>query len=135
MIRLTFIIFFQIALILITILIMHLGYRQGDMELLLLVLGIPLYIYMIFFYLKLINRIKVEKEFVTIKNLVFGKVEIPFKDIQHWEEIYTIHLFARNLLLRTDRRKIIISNLIDKKNYKILHDKLNEVLAMGKTKT
>lgn len=124
MIRLTFIISFLVAMILFTIFIMHLGFKQGNMELLLPGLAFPLWIFLLFNYLKFINRVRVEKDFMTIRNFIFGQKDIYFKDIQHWEEVYTLHLFARNLLIKTGGKKIIVSNMIDKKNYKILHDRL-----------
>ena len=125
MIRLTLIVCFQIAMILFTIFIMHLGFEQGNKELLYLGLGLPLWLYLLYFYLRLMNRIKVETEFVTIKNIIFGQKDIYFKDIKQWEEIYTVHLFARNLLLKVRGKKIVISNICDKKNYKILRESLS----------
>jgi hypothetical protein len=103
---------------------MNLGLEQGNKELLFLGLGLPLWIYLLYFYLRLINRIKVETEFVTIKNIAFGQRDIYFKDIEHWEESHTINLFARNLLLKVGGKKIVISNMSDSKNYKILRDSL-----------
>jgi hypothetical protein len=112
-------------MILFTIFIMHLGYKQGNLELQILGIGLPLWMFLLIYYLKLFNRIKVEKDLVRIKNIIFGQKEIHFKDIEQWEEVYTISLFARNLLLRADGKKIILSNMIDKKNFKILHERLS----------
>ena len=124
MIRLTLIICFQIVMILFTVFIMTLGFEQGNKELLFLGLGLPLWIYLLLFYLRLINRIRVEREFVTIKNIVLGQRSIYFKDIEHWEENYAVNLFAKSLLLRVKGKKIVISNMSDSKNYRILRDSL-----------
>jgi hypothetical protein len=111
-------------MILFSVFIMTLGFEQGNKELLLLGLGLPLWIYLLLFYLRLINRIRVEREFVTIKNIVLGQRSIYFKDIEHWEENYAVNLFAKSLLLRVKGKKIVISNMIDSKNYRILRDSL-----------
>jgi len=103
---------------------MTLSFRQGNKELLFLGLGLPLWIYLLLFYLRLINRISVEREFVSIKNIVLGKRNIYFKDIEHWEENYTINLFAKFILMRVKGKKVVISNMSDSKNYKILRDSL-----------
>ncbi len=124
MIRLTLIICFQIVMILFTVFIMTLGFEQGNKELLFLGIGLPLWIYLLLFYLRLINRIRVEREFVTIKNIVLGQRSIYFKDIEHWEENYAANLFAKSLLLRVKGKKIVISNMSDSKNYRILRDSL-----------
>ena len=125
MIRLTLIICFLITMILFTGFIMNLGYEQGNFELRYLGIGLPLWIYLLYFYLRMINRIKVEAEFVTIQNIVFGQREIYFRDIEHWEEIYTVNLLSRNLLLKVSGEKVVISNMCDKKKYKILRDRLS----------
>lgn len=124
MIRLTLIICFQIVMILFTVFIMNLGLEQGNKELLFLGIGLPLWIYLLYFYLRLINRIKVETELVTIKNIAFGQRDIYFKDIEHWKEQYLVNLFAKSLLLKVKGKKIVISNMSDSKNYKILRDAL-----------
>jgi len=111
-------------MILFTVFIMTLGFEQGNKELLFLGLGLPLWIYLLLFYLRLINRIRVEREFVTIKNIVLGQRSIYFKDIEHWEENYAVNLFAKSLLLRVKGKKIVISNMSDSKNYRILRDSL-----------
>jgi len=111
-------------MILFTVFIMTLGFEQGNKELLFLGIGLPLWIYLLLFYLRLINRIRVEREFVTIKNIVLGQRSIYFKDIEHWEENYAANLFAKSLLLRVKGKKIVISNMSDSKNYRILRDSL-----------
>lgn len=124
MIRLTLIICFQIFMILFTVFIMNLALEQGNKELLFLGFGLPLWICLLYFYLRQINRINVETEFVTIKNIVFGQRDIYFKDIDHWEERYLVNLFAKGLLLKVKGKKIVILNMSDLKNYKILLDSL-----------
>jgi hypothetical protein len=103
---------------------MTIGFEQGNKELLFLGLGLPVWTYLLLFYLRLTNRIRVESEFVTIKHIVLGQRSIYFKDIEHWEENYAVNLFAKSLLLRVKGKKIVISNMSDSKNYRILRDSL-----------
>jgi hypothetical protein len=103
---------------------MSLGFQQGNFELLYFGLGLPLWIYFLIVYLKLINRIKAEEEFVQIRNLVFGGTVVNYKDILQWEEIDTYRISQRNILLKLKGKKIIVSNLIDLKNYEILRHRL-----------
>ena len=111
-------------MILFTLLIMNLGYKQGNTELLYLGLGLPLWFYFLITYTKWINRIEVEQEYFKIKNLIFGNRIIKYSEIEQWQEIYTINLFAHNLLLKVKGKKIVISNMIDLENYKTLRHRL-----------
>ena len=124
MIRLALIIGFSTSMILFTLLIMNLGYKQGNTELLYLGLGLPLWFYFLITYTKWINRIEVEQEYFKIKNLIFGNRIIKYSEIEQWQEIYTINLFAHNLLLKVKGKKIVISNMIDLENYKTLRHRL-----------
>ena len=117
-----------------TIFIMRLGYTQDNIELLYLGLGLPLWFYLLYFYLKWFNKIKVETEFVTLKNIVFRQKDIYFKEIEQWEEIQTIRVSQRNLLLRVNGKKILISNMSDLRNYEILRQKLETNFAETKRK-
>lgn len=124
MIRLTFIIGFLISMIIFTLFIMNLGFQQGNLELLYLGFGLPLWIYFLIVYLKLINKITVEREYVKIKNLIFGEKVINYKDIEQWEVIDTIRMPQQNLLIKIKGKKIVISNMTDLENYEILRHEL-----------
>jgi hypothetical protein len=113
---------------------MTIGFKQGARELLYLGIGIPLYIYMLYFYLKIINRIEIERETVTIRNIIWGRKLIKLEEVEQWEEIYTINLFAHNLLLRVKGQKIVISNMIDSKKYELLLKKLETNYSQYKRK-
>ena len=124
MIRLTLIIGFLISMILFTLFIMNLGYKQGYPELLYLGLGLPLWFYILIFYAKWLNRIEVEQEYFKIKNLIFGQTIINYKDIKQWEVIHTIRISQQNLLIRVKGKKLVISNMSDSENYETLRRKL-----------
>lgn len=100
MIRLTLVIGFLISMILFTLFIMNLGFKQGNPELLYLGLGLPLWFYFLIIYAKWLNRIEVEQEFFKIKNLIFGQRIINYKEIEQWEVIQTIRISQQNLLIR-----------------------------------
>jgi hypothetical protein len=134
MIRILLIVSYLIVMIIFTVFIMTLGFKQGARELLYLGIGIPLYIYMLYFYLKIINRIELEKETVTIRNIIWGRKLIKLEEVEQWEEIYTINLFAHNLLLRVNGQKIVISNMIDSKKYELLLKKLETNYSQYKRK-
>ncbi len=122
-------------MILFTLFIMNLGYKQENNELLYLGLGLPLWFYLTVFYMKLFNKISVESDSLVLKNIFFGLKTIEFKEIEKWEEHLTFNTFSNSLLLRVRGRKIIISNMSDKKNYKILLEKLNALLLESEKNT
>lgn len=124
MIRLTFIIGFLIIMILFSILIMSVGFYKDNFELLFIGLGLPIWMFLLIRYLKLINRINVEKESVQIRNLVFGNTVVNYKDILQWEEIDTFRISQKNILINLKNKKIVVSNLIDLKNFEILRHRL-----------
>lgn len=124
MIRLALIIGFLTSMILFTLFIMNLGYKQGNTELLYLGLGLPLWFYFLINYTKWINRIELEQKYFKVKNLIFGNRIIKYSEIEQWQEIYTINLFAHNLLLKVNGKKIVISNIIDLENYETLRHRL-----------
>lgn len=103
---------------------MNLGFQQGNLELLYLGFGLPLWIYFLIIYLKWINKITVEREYVKIKNLIFGEKVINYNDIEQWEVIDTIRIAQQNLLIKIKGKKIVISNLTDLENYEILRHEL-----------
>ena len=116
-------------MMLFTVFIMRLGYIQGDTELLYLGFGLPFWFYLLYTYLKWVNRITVDTESLTIKNIFFGQKNIYFKEIEQWEEIQTTRIFQRNLLLKVHGKKIVISNMSDAKNYEILRHSLKTNLT------
>ena len=118
--RITLILAFLTSMILFSLYIMNLGYLQGDNELLYLGLGLPFWFYMFYFYLRLMNRINVKEDSVILKNIILGEKTIIYSDIDQWEEIETIRIKQRNLLIRTKGKKITISNMSDEKNYETL---------------
>lgn len=124
MIRLTLIIGFLISMILFTLFIMNLGYKQGNPELLYLGLGLPLWFYCLILYAKWLNRIEVEQEYFKIRNLILGQKIINYKDIEQWEVIETIRISQQNLLIRVKGKKLVISNMVDSENYEILRHRL-----------
>nr|WP_320119492.1 hypothetical protein [uncultured Marinifilum sp.] len=124
MIRLTLILGFLISMILFTLFIMNLGYKQGSPELLYLGLALPFWFYILIFYAKWLNRIEVEQEYFKIKNLIFGQTIINYKDIEHWEVIHTIRISQQNLLIRVKGKKFVISNMSDSENYESLRHRL-----------
>ena len=124
MIRLAFVIGFLISMIIFTLLIMNLGFQQGNLKLLYLGFGLPLWVYFLIIYLKWINKITVEREYVKIKNLIFGEKVINYKDIDQWEVIDTIRISQQNLLIKIKGKKIVISNMTDLENYEILRHEL-----------
>jgi len=103
---------------------MNLGYNQGEMRLLYLGIGLPLWFYLIFFYSKWFNRIIVKSDSVIIKNIFWGQKTIIFSEIEKWNENYIINTFSRSLLLYVNGNKVIVSNMSDKKNYETLLNKL-----------
>ena len=118
--RITLILAFLISMILFSLYIMNLGYLQGNNDLLYLGLGLPFWFYMFYFYLKLMNRINVKEDSFILKNIILGEKTIIYSDIDQWEEIETIRIMQRNLLIRTKGKKITISNMSDVKNYETL---------------
>lgn len=111
-------------MILFTLFIMNLGYKQGNPELLYLGLGLPLWFYCLILYAKWLNRIEVEQEYFKIRNLILGQKIINYKDIEQWEVIETIRISQQNLLIRVKGKKLVISNMVDSENYEILRHRL-----------
>ncbi len=103
---------------------MNMGYKQGNTELMYLGLGLPLWLYFLIIYTKWINKIEVEQDYFKVKNIIFGNRIIKYSEIEQWQEIYTMNLFAHNLLLKVKGKKIVISNMIDSENYETLHHRL-----------
>ena len=124
MIRLILIIVFNISMIFFTLFIMKLGYEKDNPELLLLGLGLPMWIFLIFFYSKLICWVEVGKESFKIKYLFFRNRIIYYKCVDQWEVIQSIRISQQNILLKVNGKKIIVSNITDTANYEILKDRL-----------
>ena len=126
MIRLTFSICVSVIIILLFSLMIYLGFHQGIKELQYTgLIGVLIFFFALYFYLRMINRIEVKADFVIIKYILFRNKTIYFKDIEHWEENYVYNMLAYFILLKVKGKKILISNMIDKKNYKILLDRLS----------
>jgi len=100
------------------------GNLNGNSGLLYLGLGLPIWFYLLYYYMKWFNKIEVDKESFIVRNVFFGKRTILFKEIEEWEEIETVRIFQRNLLIRINGKKTIISNLSDIANYEILKSEL-----------
>jgi hypothetical protein len=115
----------------ITIVFMKMGIDNGINELLYLGFGLPLWFYLLIFYIKWINNLEVGSESVRIKNVIFGQKIIEYSEIEQWEEIYTVNLLAHNLLLKVRGKKIVISNMCDLKNY----ENLRHILKTDWTKS
>jgi hypothetical protein len=107
-----------------TLFIMNLGFKNGVNELLFLGLGLPIWLYLLIGYSKWFNRIEVGKEHFKINYLFFGQRIINYKDIEQWEIIQTFRISQQNLLIRLKRKKIVISNMSDLKNYELLRHRL-----------
>jgi hypothetical protein len=107
---------------------MYFGFKDGNIVLQYTgLVGLPLFMYGLYFYMRLINRIEVEADFVKIKNVFFGKRMIYFKDIEHWEENYVFNMLANFIMLKVKGKKVLISDMIDKENYNILLNRLSTI--------
>ncbi len=124
MIRISLIMGFQIFMIALILIIMRFAYSQGENELLYLGLGIPLFVYFLFAYSKWLNRVEVNQDNFKIKNIFWGKKTIKYPDIDWWTINQTIHVSQKNLLIKANKKKIVISNLIDNEDYEYLCLKL-----------
>ena len=126
MIRLIFSITVCFLIILLLSLGVYIGFDQGIKELQYTgLIGLPIFFFGLYFYLRLINKIEVEADFVKIKYVFFRHRTIYFKDINHWEENYVFNMLANFIMLKVKGKKVLISDMIDKKNYKILLDRLS----------
>ena len=122
------IITFLLCMVIFTLIIMMIGFKQNEIRLLYLGLGVPLWLYLIFVYLKFLNKITVEKEFTIVKNPVFGKEKVEYREIEYWKEIQPPargNLY-RTLILKTyqNKRKITILEDVDCMKFETLRLKL-----------
>ena len=127
MIKVILSITFLLCMIIFILFIMMIGFKQNETGLLYLGLGLPVCFYLIIEYLKFINKITVEKEFVVVKNPVFGEKKIQYADIEYWKEIHPTYRegLHRKLILKTqNKKKVIILEDIDYKKYEMLRVKL-----------
>jgi len=103
---------------------MTIGFMQNETGLLYLGVGIPLWLYLIFVYLKFLNKITIEKEFTIVKNPVFGKEKVQYREIEYWKEIQAPVRgpFYRTLMLKTyqNKRKITILEDVDCRKFETL---------------
>lgn len=116
---------FQIFMIALILIIMRFAYNQGETELLYLGLGIPLFVYFLIAYSKWLNRVEVNQDNFKIKNIFWGKKTIKYSDIEWWTMNQTVRVSQKNLLIKADKKKIVISNLIDNEDFDSLSIKLN----------
>lgn len=119
---------FIFFMIITTFVITIVGFKQHILVLQLLGFGIPFWCYFLILCTKFLNRITIEKEFVTIKNLIWGEKKIFFEDIQYWTENSPNFrgIFHRSILLKVkqDKRKSTILEDIDYSNYNMLRSRL-----------
>ena len=118
------IITFLLCMIIFTLIIIMIGFKQNETRLLLFGLGVPLWLYLIFVYLKFLNKITVEKEITIVKNPVFGKEKIQYREIEYWKEVQAparVPLY-RTLILKTyqSKRKITILEDVDCRKFETL---------------
>ena len=123
--KLILIIAFILFVIIFTLIIILIGFRQNNKELSYLGLGLPLWFYLLVVYIKFLNSITVEKDYVIVKNPFFRK-KIQYEEIEYWEENQSIRTLHRKLILKTyqSKRKIFILEDIDYKKYEMLQSRL-----------
>ena len=101
MIRLIFSITVCFLIILLLSLGIYIGFDQGIKELQYSgFIGIPIFFFGLYFYLRLIIKIEVEADYVKIKYVFFRHRTIYFKDINHWEENYVFNMLANFIMLK-----------------------------------
>lgn len=124
--RLIFFEVIQVIILIITVFLMYLGFKQESYELILISgLGILLFTFGIIFFFKFFTRIQLFEDSVTIKNIITKSSKtISFDSIDQWESIYVANFLSSNLLIKTNGKKTIISNMIDSENFKQLEKKL-----------
>ena len=115
-----------LCVIIFTLVIIMIGFRQNNPELSYLGLGLPLWFHFFIIHLKFLNKITVEKEYVIVKNLVFRGKKIHYEAIEYWDEIQPVRVYQRKLILKTyqNKRKIIILEDVDYKKYEMLRSRL-----------
>ena len=129
MIRLIFSICICVFILLLMSLFLYFGFEQGNTTLQYIgLVGLPLFLFGLYFYLRLINRIIVDAEFVKLKCVFFKQRTIYFKVIEHWEENYLFNMLAHFISLKVNGRKILITDMIEKKKYKILLNRLLNIV-------
>ena len=99
---------------------MILGYRQGNSELLYLGLGLPMWIFLMRFYLNQIHKISLSTDYLSIKIPLSKAKKINFKDIKDWETNYDARTNINSIVIKTNNKKTVITDLTDKKNFESL---------------
>ena len=104
---------------------MIIAFKQNETRLLYLGFGVPLWLYLIIVNSKFLNKIIVEKDYVTVKNAVFGKKRIQYAEIEYWKETPRLpgRILSRTLILKT-HKKITILEDVDCKGFEILWQRL-----------
>lgn len=124
--RLIFFEVIQVLILILSVFLLILGFKQDSSELIFISgLGILLFTFGIIFFLKFFTRIQLFEDSVTIRNIVTKSTKTIFFDsIDQWESIYVANFLSSNLLIKTNGKKTIISNMVDSKNFKQLENKL-----------
>lgn len=138
MTRLIFFEVIQIVILILMVFLIVLGYQQESYELIIIGgLGILLFTFGFFFFLKFFTRIQLFDDSIMIKNIITKNTKrITFDSIDQWESIYIANFLSSNLLIRVNGKKTIISDMVDSENYKqlekILLTKYSEKLKRKK---
>jgi len=117
---------FIISMILFTIFLVKLGYSKREFELMYFALGLPIWFYMLVVFVNMANSLEIRDGYVLVRNVIPGRHPklIKYKEIDSWEESRPIGTSTQALILKANGEKIVISNMIDLKNYELLRIKL-----------
>jgi len=113
---------FIITMISFTIFLVKLGYSKREFELMYFALGLPIWFYMLVVFINMANSLEIRYGYVLVRNVI-PKL-IKYKEIDSWEESRPIGTSTQALILKAKGEKIVISNMIDLKNYELLRIKL-----------
>jgi len=129
MIRLLLILFYLTVMMLASLFFAYEGWRQGDVVFLLLGLTLPLWLKLLGVYAGLMNRIEVGPDLFVLRNPFRGKHIYHYRDIEQWELSRSLWVIQKSLMIRINGKKLLISDMRDKKNFEKLVKQLRNIRA------
>jgi hypothetical protein len=107
------------------------GLNIGEDWTLYLGFGLIIWLYLLITYTKRLNTAKCGSDAFELKNPLYANRLVRYDNIKWWKEIYIYNIPQRNLIIGLVKKKIVITNIIAKRNYEdlksILQTKLKSI--------
>ena len=99
------------------VLLPYYGYKNGDFDLCFVGLGLPVCFWMLFRWLKFLNRFEVKNDSIRVSNIFFTASDINKSEIVSWTASYINRTGMYVLVIKTKKKTYPFSDMIDERGF------------------